>query len=151
MESILSLELFDQRNAFFRMFDQQGDWMSPAFVPAAQQDLITLTLEILARDPVVEAAPLQRKAFSDTFTLLETKVTVQAPNPEHMVLSEAQPNIDYRSKLAKAANSVEMVKLALEPVFQALSSSQSATPLAVHTSPPQIPVPQNVSTNETPW
>ena len=67
------------------------------------------------------------------------------------MLSEAQPNIDYRSKLAKAANSVEMVKLALEPVFQALSSSQSATPLAVHTSPPQIPVPQNVSTNETPW
>ncbi|KAH9037355.1 hypothetical protein EDB84DRAFT_1142497 [Lactarius hengduanensis] len=35
-------------------FDQDRNRESPAFVPAAQQDLIVLTLEILARDPVRE-------------------------------------------------------------------------------------------------
>ena len=125
-ESILRQKLFDQRNTFqtrgIGMFDQQpGDRMSPAFVPAVQQDLITLTLEILARDPVAKAAPSQRKAYSDTFTLLEQEAAAQAPNPEHVVLPEAQSNLDSGSKQAKAANSIEMVKLALDPVFKALS------------------------------
>ncbi|KAH9033189.1 hypothetical protein EDB83DRAFT_1833845 [Lactarius deliciosus] len=46
-------------------FDQQpeGDRASPAFVPAAQLDLITLTLEILARDSVADAAESEREAF----------------------------------------------------------------------------------------
>ena len=102
-----------------------------------QQDLITLTLEILARDPVAKAAQSQREAFNNTFTLLEKEATAQAPNPEHVVVPEAQPNLDSRSsEQAKAANSIEMVKLALDPVFQALLASQNTTPPATHTSPP---------------
>ncbi|KAH9033195.1 hypothetical protein EDB83DRAFT_1834090 [Lactarius deliciosus] len=48
-----------------RKFDQQleGDRASPAFVPAAQLDLITLTLEILARDPLTDSSTLQREAL----------------------------------------------------------------------------------------
>ena len=46
-------------------FEQQGDRASDAFIPAAQQDLIALTLEILARDPVGNAGRPQRKAFRD--------------------------------------------------------------------------------------
>ena len=126
-ESSLRRELFDQRNTFVglgMMDDQQGDRTSPAFVPAVQQDLITLTLEILARYPVAKAAQSQREAFNNTFTLLEKEATAQAPNPEHVVVPEAQPNLDSRSsKQAKAANSIEMVKLALDPVFQALLAS----------------------------
>ena len=139
-ESSLRRELFDQRNTFVglgMMDDQQRDRTSPAFVPAVQQDLITLTLEILARYPVAKAAQSQREAFNNTFTLLEKEATAQAPNPEHVVVPEAQPNLDSRSsEQAKAANSIEMVKLALDPVFQALLASQNTTPPATHTSPP---------------
>ncbi|KAI9439658.1 hypothetical protein H4582DRAFT_2215160 [Lactarius indigo] len=48
-------------------FDQQGGRASPAFVPAAQQDLITLTLEILARDPVANVATSWGEAFRDAY------------------------------------------------------------------------------------
>ena len=139
-ESILRQDLFDQRKTFLglgKMIDHQGDRSSPAFVPAVQQDLITLTLEILARYPVAKAAQSQREAFNNTFTLLEEEAMVQAPKPELVVVLEAQPNLDSGSpKQAKSANSIEMVKLALDPVFQALQASQNTTPPATHTSPP---------------
>ncbi|KAH9037337.1 hypothetical protein EDB84DRAFT_1577617, partial [Lactarius hengduanensis] len=63
-------ELFDARHspgyrAGRGMFDQHGDRSSPAFVPAAQQDLIALTGEILIRYRVADAAPLQHEALYD--------------------------------------------------------------------------------------
>ncbi|KAH9033213.1 hypothetical protein EDB83DRAFT_2319086 [Lactarius deliciosus] len=48
-----------------RKFDQQleGDRASPAFVPATQLDFITLTLEILARDPFTDISTSQREVL----------------------------------------------------------------------------------------
>ncbi|KAH8995455.1 hypothetical protein EDB92DRAFT_207024 [Lactarius akahatsu] len=66
------IELFTTRrshtkeySADDRKFDQQleGDRGSPGFVSAAQLDLITLTLEILVRDPITDATHLQRDAL----------------------------------------------------------------------------------------
>ncbi|KAI9433491.1 hypothetical protein H4582DRAFT_2060905 [Lactarius indigo] len=60
--------LFDARNteqyrAGSGISNQHGDRASPAFVRAAQQDLITLTLEILTRESVAGPTPLQFEAF----------------------------------------------------------------------------------------
>ena len=140
-ESILRQELFEKRHTeeYVRgkgMFDQQGDRTSPAFVPAAQQDLITLTLEILACDSVANAATSQREVFSGICTQLTQRATAQPRRLAHVVLAEEQTNSRSRSEPPRAENSIEMVKLALGRVFQALPAPQNATPLAVHTSPP---------------
>ncbi|KAI9439014.1 hypothetical protein H4582DRAFT_2128559 [Lactarius indigo] len=45
-------------------------WASPVFLPAARQDLITLTLEILARVPVADTTPPQCAAFHDAYEQL---------------------------------------------------------------------------------
>ena len=76
VESILRQELFERRHTTEYvlgggMLDQPGNRTSPAFVPAAQQDLITLTLEILARDPVAHAEMPERERFRDARTWLE--------------------------------------------------------------------------------
>ncbi len=58
-------------------FDQQGDRASRAFVPAAQQDLIAVTLEILARDPVKNAATSERDAFRNAWMKLTQVASAQ--------------------------------------------------------------------------
>ncbi|KAH9026492.1 hypothetical protein EDB85DRAFT_1893361 [Lactarius pseudohatsudake] len=67
--------LFDARNteqyrAGSGISKQHGDRASPAFVRAAQQDLITLTLEILTRESIVGPAPLQFDALHRAHTEL---------------------------------------------------------------------------------
>ncbi|KAN0132427.1 hypothetical protein V8E53_009853 [Lactarius tabidus] len=49
-------ESYDSYRDGFGLFDQKGNRVSPGFIPAAQQDLIILTLEILARHSVADAA-----------------------------------------------------------------------------------------------
>ena len=139
-------------------FDQQGDRMSPAFVPAAQQDLIILTLEILARDPVANAATSQREAFDEVCTRLgeeaRAQVRRQIPQP-HVVLHAREILEEVALRGVQAADSIGLVKNALEPVFLSLSQSQNTMPQA---NPVQMPVPQIVtpapaqtlSTNYTP-
>ena len=140
-ESILRQELFKKRHTTQYvlgryMLDQPGNRTSPAFVRAAQQDLITLTLEILARDPVAYAETPQREAFRDVRTWLEQEqeatLRVQPEKQGHDTV-EVQPNFPFQLEPAEAKNSIKMVKLALGRVFEALPDT---TPLAVHTSPP---------------
>ncbi|KAH9015669.1 hypothetical protein EDB85DRAFT_2210090 [Lactarius pseudohatsudake] len=111
-------------------FDQQGNRGSPAFVPAAQQDLITLTLEILARDPVANAATSQRDAFRDACMQLAKVASIQARAQalaQTQVLPELVLETLARSQ-AQAADSIEMVKRALEPVAQSLRPQIDVTP-----------------------
>ncbi|KAH9016582.1 hypothetical protein EDB85DRAFT_2295129 [Lactarius pseudohatsudake] len=56
-------KLSETRRTSHGTFDQQSNWGSPAFVPAAQQDLVALTLEILARDFVERVATSRDNAF----------------------------------------------------------------------------------------
>ena len=133
-------ELYDMRHTeeFLRgqgKFDQQGDRTSPTFVPAAQQDLIVLTLEILARDPVADAATSQREALDDVYTRLgkEAQELVQTrPAQLHVVLdSQARSQLaEVARRRVEAADSIGMVKHALEPVFLSLRQPQNTTPHA---------------------
>ena len=56
------------------IFKTHGNRTSLAFVPAVQHDLLAVTLEIVTRDSVTGAAQVQRDAFHDTFSGLETSV-----------------------------------------------------------------------------
>ncbi|KAN0130554.1 hypothetical protein V8E53_011640 [Lactarius tabidus] len=162
-------KLFDKRHtedyALGRgMFDQQGDRASPAFVPAVQQDLITLTLEILARDPVKDAATSQREAFDDVCTRLEqeakTQARRQAQSQAHVVLEPREVFQALALTQFEAAGIIGIVKHALVPVFQGLSPKENATPPADNSSEslPQIRGPHTVpdapvdmdSSNDTP-
>ena len=140
-------ELFDARHTDeyrngLGMFDQQGDRSSPAFLPAAQQDLITLTLEILARDPVADAATSQREAFRDACMQLGQ---VAATKARTYALAQTQTQTQVLPELvletlalaqAQAADSIEMVKRALEPVAQSLRPRIDDMPMPYDETPP---------------
>ncbi|KAH8991183.1 hypothetical protein EDB92DRAFT_1994639 [Lactarius akahatsu] len=117
------------------MFDLQGDRTSPAFMPAAQQDLITLTLEILARDPVADAAMSQRDAFHDAY---EDLVQVTSPQswwargaelvhireiaqarPQGPTLAQVPLGIELKP-LSRTLGADSVVARALEPVLTSL-------------------------------
>ena len=83
----------------YGLFDQKGDRASPAFIPAAQQDLIILTLVVLARGPVANATT-QREAFLDVYMELE-----------HALMTNAQ------QQAVQAAEFIELIRRALEPVL----------------------------------
>jgi hypothetical protein len=108
-------------------FEQQGDHRaSAAFMPAAQQDLITLTLEILARDPVVTAGKSQRKAFRDACHQLGEVAVAQARVQMRVPLESSVPP-EWRSIFearalarAQAADVIDVVKRALDPVLMNL-------------------------------
>ncbi len=115
-------------------FDQQGDRASAAFVPAAQQDLITLTLEILARDPVAGAATSQREAFCGAYKELEQVTSAQARSQgreevraQENALGQTQVRVEAGTELhhmaliqARAADSFGVFKSVLGPVLQVL-------------------------------
>ena len=103
-------------------FEQQGDRASDAFIPAAQQDLITLTLEILARDTVGNAGRPQRKAFRDACHQLGEVVVEQARGQMLVPLESVSPAsrsiLEARALArAQAADVIDMIKLALDPVL----------------------------------
>ncbi|KAI9439577.1 hypothetical protein H4582DRAFT_2074935 [Lactarius indigo] len=79
-------ELFDTRHTEeYRIgrgtFDQRGDRASPAFVPAAQQDLITLTLEILAR-PVTKLTVPNDPSTPTTVMVADAVANARAPQKD---------------------------------------------------------------------
>ena len=150
-------ELFDTRHTdeYCKgrgMFDQQGHRATPAFLPAAQQDLITLTLEILARDPVANSATSQREAFRDACMQLgqvaATKARAYALAQTH-AQTQVLPELVLETLAlaqAQAADSIEMVKRALEPVVQSLRPRMDDMPMPYDETPPSsILEPQIVS------
>ncbi|KAH9007464.1 hypothetical protein EDB83DRAFT_2461299 [Lactarius deliciosus] len=114
---------------------------SPAFVPAVQQDLIVLTLEILARDPVAKVATPHNDAFREAYKQFKkvalTRALTQAP-------PQSQADYETRARIrAQAADSSDMVKRALGPVLQSLGleaveEAVEVPPLQGDTSPPHI-------------
>jgi hypothetical protein len=135
-------------DGFHPIIIPQGDRSLPYFVPAVQQDLIILTLEILARDPVANAEMSQREAFHDVFMKLEQKVTIpaltlmQTQTPRDI---EAQVSLDTRevvepSAQVQAPDFMQIIRRALEPVFQALSEPQEVTPYDDHSPSLQMPM-----------
>ncbi|KAH9167242.1 hypothetical protein EDB89DRAFT_2075055 [Lactarius sanguifluus] len=77
------LSLFNTRHTVdYRMgygtFDRHGDRALPMFLPAAQQDFVTLTIEILARAPVADTAPPQHEAFLYAYEQLAQEASIQA-------------------------------------------------------------------------
>ena len=56
------------------IFRTHGNRTSLAFIPAAQHDLLAVTLEIVTRDSATGAAQVQRNAFHETFSELEISV-----------------------------------------------------------------------------
>jgi len=134
------LALFDPRHTEkYRIgdgtFDQHGNRASPVFLPAAQQDLITLTLEILARDPVADAVPSQREAFHDAYKQVAQVISTQAREQarkqaleQALAQSLAQTQLptfvleNLARKQALVADILEMVQRALKPVLQTLAT-----------------------------
>ncbi|KAH9173655.1 hypothetical protein EDB89DRAFT_681832 [Lactarius sanguifluus] len=159
------LRLFRARSAFGyhhsggSMFNQRGDRASPAFVPAAQQDLITLTLEILARDPVNNVATSQHNAFRAAYEEFEWVAFTQAkrqameqrlgqPLAQVQVLSESGQEV-----LAwidtQTSDSIGMVRRALGSVMQtnvsqSLSNSTTDGRLAPVPSPYNVGLPPSL-------
>ncbi|KAH9007890.1 hypothetical protein EDB85DRAFT_2174727 [Lactarius pseudohatsudake] len=136
-------------------FDQQleGNWALPAFVPAAQQDLIALTLEILAWDPIMGAATLQREAFCVAYEEFKKVVFTQAkeqakeqrlgqPLAQTWVLSESDQEALAWIEM-QAGDSIEMVKRALGSVMQNLGLQIEDTPTP-YRHPPSIILPSQV-------
>ncbi|KAH9054999.1 hypothetical protein EDB87DRAFT_1795483 [Lactarius vividus] len=135
-------------------FDQQPDdhRASPAFMPAAQLDLLTLTLEILARDSVAGAATPQRDAFRVAYEeFVHVAFTQAKENAQNQRL--AWPLAQMRVLSAsdqealawintQAWDSIEMVKRALQPVLHSLQPKSVKIPTPhTDTFPPQVPVP----------
>ena len=127
-------------------FEQQGDRASAAFMPAAQQDLITLTLEILARDPVSTAGEPQRKAFRDAchqsgeVAVAQAREQVRSQlHPERTVPPESSILEAWALAQAQAADVIDVVKRTLDPVLMNLQVEiVPHTPLQL---PLQFPVP----------
>ncbi|KAH8979416.1 hypothetical protein EDB86DRAFT_643019 [Lactarius hatsudake] len=131
-------------------FDQKDNRASPAFLPAVQQDLIILTLEILARDPVADAATSKREAFRHT-----CREFVQVAFTQALEQVEAQTRAEtpvLRAQIrTRAEDSFEMTRRALGPVLQSLLPQIVEMPtLRNGISPLQMPVPQIVSATVSP-
>ncbi len=90
---------------------------SPAFIFAAQHDLIALTLEILVRDSVAAAALPQREAFHAAYKELGQMARERAAKREN------EPET-----LVELVDSAEMVWRSLEPVAQSLRLQMDDTP-----------------------
>ena len=102
-------------------FDHYGNRASPQFIPAALQDLITLTIEILARDTVATAAREQREAFREASQQLGQVAAAHAQESARVqarMLPHLSPTVlDWAFAQSQAAEIIEMVRRALEPVL----------------------------------
>ena len=121
------------------IYEQDGNRKSPAFIPAAQQDLVTLTLHILTRDSLADAGPLQYQAFDGAYQeLLQAARASQTrsqtpgqsleqiltqslalslspswgtslPQPPSQVLGLILPHLQAQSRLSLLAQSLDQV------------------------------------------
>ncbi|KAI9441044.1 hypothetical protein BJY52DRAFT_1421208 [Lactarius psammicola] len=129
---------YHPRSDSARLRNIQGDWRSPTFMPAAQQDLITLTLEILAQDPVADAATSQCEAFRDACMQLTQVASTQARAQalaQTQILSELVLETLARTQV-QVVDSIEVVKRALEPVAQSLWPQIDDKPTLYDDPPP---------------
>ena len=145
-------------------FDQHGNRSSPAFMPAAQQDLITLTLEILARDSIAAPVTAQREASRDASHQPGQAGMAQARELTrgltHLLQDQrAVPGARALAQalvLAQVADSIEMVRGALEPVLLSLQRRLAETPAPHDDSSPsqirelQTGATETASTTDTP-
>ena len=103
------------------IFSQHGNRASPEFVPAAQRDLITLTLEILAQDTVATVPWEQSEAFREECRQLEHVVFEHARReaalPQKVTRGVASPLALIQMQ---ATDTINMVKLPLKPVLASL-------------------------------
>ncbi|KAH9035182.1 hypothetical protein EDB85DRAFT_2143840 [Lactarius pseudohatsudake] len=116
----------------YGMFDQHSNRALPMFLPAAQQDLVALTLKILAWVPVADTAPLQRVAFNIAFDQLTQVISIHADeHTQEQALARApalqlQPSTLLKNMRANNGTLVTdflgMVKRALEPILQTLAT-----------------------------
>jgi hypothetical protein len=141
-------------------FEQQGDHRaSAAFIPAAQQDLITLTLEILARDPVVAAGRPQRRAFRDACHQLGEVVVTQAReqvqsqvlvHPELPVPPESRSILEaWALAQAQAADVIDVVKRALDPILMNLQVQIVEIPMTPTGDVPSFQIPSQTPEPQT--
>ncbi|KAH9054977.1 hypothetical protein EDB87DRAFT_1643458 [Lactarius vividus] len=148
-------KLSERRRAGNGTFDEQGDRAIAAFVPAAQQDLITLTLEILGRGDLVEdVATSRRDAFHDAYrrfvyvALGEAQDQALAPLRVQMQVQPVpQPVLETVARLrARAADRLAMIQRTLGPVLQGLQlqTVEMPTPLTPPLHVPDPPVSAHV-------
>ncbi|KAH9173713.1 hypothetical protein EDB89DRAFT_684384 [Lactarius sanguifluus] len=119
---------------------------SPAFVPAAQQDLVALTLEILARDFVRNTVTSRRDAFRDAYQQF-VQVALERARDQALAQTRGQMQVLPPSALeavalirVHAADRLEMIKRTLGPVLQSLQLQKVEMP-APSTHPPHVPEP----------
>ncbi|KAH9013846.1 hypothetical protein EDB85DRAFT_1899527 [Lactarius pseudohatsudake] len=129
---------FEQYRNGHGTFDQQGNRGSPAFVPAAQQDLIVLTLEILARDPVANVATSRGDAFRDAYTKFVHVALEQArARAQTQALPQSHSELETVARIrTHAGNSLEMFERALGPVLESLPLRTGEMPTSLT---PQVP------------
>ncbi|KAH9173679.1 hypothetical protein EDB89DRAFT_2242063 [Lactarius sanguifluus] len=128
-------------------FDQQleGDQVSPVSVSAAQQDLITLTLEILGRDSVANAAESERETFRVAYEEFEKVAFTQAkeqakeqrlgqPLAQMRVLSDSDQEAlawienEARDGIETVNRALGSVMLSLLPQTNELQAPQTTSP-----------------------
>jgi hypothetical protein len=139
------------------IINPRGNRASPDFVLAVQHDLIILTLEILTRDPVANAATSQFEAFNDVFGKLEQEMAIQAlphlgtqartQTPTEVCVLPEPRKVPSPSASAQVLGPdfIQLIRRALDPVFQALPVTQNVTPMHDHASSLPMPLPENVT------
>ena len=81
------------------IFERHGNRTSMAFIPAVQYDLLALTLEIVTRDPVTNAAHVQRDAFLEAFSDLVD--FVETAQPDRRITETAEMVVDALRSMAE--------------------------------------------------
>ncbi len=106
------------------IFKAHGNRTSPAFVPAVQHDLLAVTLEILTRDSVSGAAQVQRDAF-------------------HEALSELETSVETAHSEGRVVETTKMIVDALRPIAEklALRGGVTSTPQSGPEPPNQLHLP----------
>ena len=108
-------------------FKQHGNRSSPAFIPAVQHDLLALTLEIVTRDSVAEAGQVQREAFQEAFSELESSVRASNPQPEGGTKETAKIVVDALRPVAQKLGLRISIQPEVEPPNQSSSGTASSS------------------------
>ena len=125
------------------IFKAHGNRTSLSFVPAVQHDLLMVTLEIVTRDSVTGAAKVQRDAFYEMFSELETSVETahsegRGVETTKMVVDALRP---IAEKLGLCAGATSTSQPGPEPPnqlplpYSELSSSSTAHGITVEPRP----------------
>ncbi|KAH9060170.1 hypothetical protein EDB87DRAFT_1617447 [Lactarius vividus] len=139
-------KLSEARRTSHSTFDQQSHRRSPTFVPAAQQDLVALTLEILARDFVENVTTSRRDAFREAYQQF-VQVALEQARDRALAQTRGQMQVLPQSRFeavarvqTHAADSFEVIERTLGPVLRSLQL-QKAEKSTSSTPPPHVPEP----------